>query len=134
MDEAIAGGLIGRRYNRRMSRLLRIFVLVLAVMPLAMPGVRWSASAQCMTQMNAAASAEHLCCPQHAAMAAPACCNAKADSNPAESRAMADEARIGAAPQVMLPAPLRMRAGAARNAGQRTAYISILLPALILRT
>ena len=111
-----------------MQRWLRILVLVLSVMPLAMPVAQWSRSAQCVTQMTL----DHACCPQHSEIAAPSCCNAKADSYLSEDRVAADAVRISTTSQAVLP--IAERLNAVRPIEARTAYISILIPALILRT
>jgi len=114
-----------------MQRLLRILVVVLAVMPLAMPGMRWYASARCAVPM----AAEHLCCPQqHAEVATPSCCHAKTDALLAEGKTTLEDARLDAGSQLIMPMPRRGREEARASGEASPAYISILLPALILRT
>ena len=113
-----------------MVRLWRILVLMLAVMPLTMPMVGWSATSQCKARM----AMGHECCPQHAKVTAPACCTMKADSFLAERENAADKVRSIAVSQAFFSAPFVKREETRGMREPDVAYIPILLPTLILRT
>lgn len=131
MDEAVAGGLIfTRAYNRDMQRWWRIFVLMLVAIPLVIPVAQLFPSTQCVTRK----AADHSCCPQHTEIAAPSCCDAGTNSYLAEGRTTADAAQISVASQLVSLMPVQARSEGKLNIERRTSYISILVPALILRT
>jgi hypothetical protein len=113
-----------------MQRWLRIFVLVLVVMPLGDTIAQLLPPARCAAQM----AMGHVCCPQHTEIAAPSCCQAKADSYLTEGTATADAAQINVASQLVSRMPAQLQSERGLGVEQHTTYISILVPALILRT
>lgn len=113
-----------------MVRVWRICVLMLAVLPLAMPVVHRFAASQCKTQM----AMDHECCPQHTTVTAPACCDTGADSSWPEIGNAADAMRLLVRSQVQISAPLAELGVAVDICAPRPAYIPILLPTPILRT
>ena len=131
MDEAVASGLnFQGAYNRDMQRWLRILVLVLTVMPLGLSVAQLLPPARCVAQM----AVDHVCCPQHAQISAPSCCNAKVDTLLTEAGATADEALTGVTFQAVSPMLPQTHEEVGFSSDSRPAYISILVPALILRT
>ncbi|HTJ30963.1 MAG TPA: hypothetical protein VL346_10700 [Acidobacteriaceae bacterium] len=113
-----------------MQRWWRIFVLMLVAIPLVMPVAQLSPSTRCVTRK----AADHSCCQQHTEIDAPSCCDAGTNSYLAEGRTTADAAQISVASHLISLMPVQARSEGKLNIERRTSYISILVPALILRT